>query len=384
MADNKGKQEEGTQATDEEEYARDFAEFAGGSDSSDSGVDRGDDAGTGSQGEQGGTEARSDGDGGDGGTGAGEARGAGSGDGGTPPSGEEGKGDEGDAASGTAGDEGGDAQGRQGEQGDQGSDQRGGGEAGGDGGRPAPEDWKASLTEDQRRHVQRLEHENLSNRGRVSALTRRQREMETELSRAQARGADPLAINPENFPEEWRKFKEDNPDAAKAIEGVFGSELSRIAKGLQERIERVENRSGEDYATEQQTILLDLHPDAREIVNSEAFSEWLQRQPDPVQGLMQGNAYEGATLLDYWKAAPEYKPVQPPKQEEQGGSKGESSGSSPPSNDAGSAQERNRERLAEAAGGSKPTRGPRATTSVPDDFEDAFNHYARQQEREAS
>jgi len=187
-----------------------------------------------------------------------------------------------------------------------------------------PHEWIKSLPEEQRELAEALRHEALSDRGRVSALTRKINETATELARIKAH--PPTTGSAEEKPavaptesEALSQLKSDYPELSKTLEAVmaeretslkqeFDARLTPIQEGREadakaSAASQLEQKAAEIFDTENTGVYW------KDVVHSEDFSAWLDTQPsfiqntartteDPAEGLdvlaMYERAYQAA------------------------------------------------------------------------------------------
>lgn len=231
--------------------------------------------------------------------------------------------------------------------------------------------------------LDRLQQSEASQRGRVGALQRQINEFRRQQSAPQQSGQQPAtpptdttqgdaeqqgdqkqAIAEEHGSEDWSAFQQDFPDIAKALNARF-EQLGRIEERVNQRISSVEQsvqpmqeQAHQQYLADQTRALEARHSDWQQVVNAPAFQEWLQQQPQWMQSQMESdNADDASALLDFYKAT-----------SQQAGS-----------DDRATAEQAEREkrtqRLAQSQTPQRRGVGPRQ--AVPDEFEAAFNYYAK-------
>jgi len=248
---------------------------------------------------------------------------------------------------------------------------------------PAEEPELTEREKELQAQLERLQQSEASQRGRVGALQRQINEFKRQQQAPQSSGQPSAsqstqqpagqsqqerdqkqAIAEEAGSEDWEAFKQDFPDIANALDARF-AELSRLEERVNQRISSVEQsvqpmqeQAHQQYLADQMRALEARHSDWQEVVNAPAFQEWLQQQPQWVQDQMESdNADDASALLDFYKAT-----------SQQAGS-----------DDRAAAQQAEREkRNQRLANAQTPTRrGPAQRQAVPDEFEAAFNHYAK-------
>lgn len=221
-----------------------------------------------------------------------------------------------------------------------------------------------------------LEHADRSNRGRLSTLTRRLNDLE-----ARERDAAPAAAAPDKkAPKDdkptdakktylasdgWKKFKDEYPEVAAPLEGMV-SEMRADSERMSRELSTLSTDRRDRAAGEQEHVLDTRHADWRDVTGAKAFGEWLQGQPAYVQDATRKNGEsikdgeEAADIVGRFKASSHFKPAAT-----------KAAGSDEPSNLA-----QRRERQLKSAS-SVPSRGPGPASGPPEDFDAAFDHYAK-------
>lgn len=153
----------------------------------------------------------------------------------------------------------------------------------------------------------RLNHGWNSDRGRLSALTKKLEQLEAHKPEqslpASAAGMDD---------DELAQFAEDFPEHAAAVERLVQRRLADATKTLDERlaqlaqpIQALEQDRAAAVVAQQQQALLTVHPDAYEVAQSPQFAQWLSQQPPQVQQIYNDSdsAQDNIWLLSQFKTA---------------------------------------------------------------------------------
>lgn len=154
----------------------------------------------------------------------------------------------------------------------------------------------------------RLNHGWNSDRGRLSALTKKLEQLEyqppvTTQAPAVTAGMDD---------DELAQFAEDFPEHAAAVERLVQRRLADATKTLDERmaqlaqpIQALEQDRAAAVVAQQQQALLTVHPDAYEVAQSPQFAQWLSQQPQQVQQIYNDSdsAQDNIWLLSQFKTA---------------------------------------------------------------------------------
>lgn len=228
---------------------------------------------------------------------------------------------------------------------------------------PGAFDPWAGMSPEQRSHWEKVQHSEQSQRGRIAALSRK-------VSAA----PPPVAAEPHKQPEGDGKTQEDS--ASKAVErfnrikaqaeeypeviGAIPEELADLKAQLEEIGNAIKPiRETQDAAQHTQAYieLEAKHPDFRDFIGNEAFVDWVEKQPQGIQKLV--NSYdpsEVSSVLTLYKF--EHSATMQQQDPGNGGAQR-------------SATEAKRERQLD---GSKAitSRGAPAASGVPDDFGAAF------------
>ena len=167
----------------------------------------------------------------------------------------------------------------------------------------------------------RLNHGWNSDRGRLSALTKKLEQLEAHKPEqslpASAAGMDD---------DELAQFAEDFPEHAAAVERLVQRRLADATKTLDERlaqlaqpIQALEQDRAAAVVQQQQQALLTVHPDAYEVAASPQFAQWLSQQPPQVQQIYNDSdsAQDNIWLLSQFKTAQQQATQQRQQQQSQ-------------------------------------------------------------------
>jgi len=204
-----------------------------------------------------------------------------------------------------------------------------------------------------------------SDAGRQAALQRQVEEL-----RKKANGTGPTASQLAaalKDPEKFEQAAQDFPELAdgmrelvktytertkQELTGVFNQRL----QSLESEYERVKQQREADFIASQMQALDEKHPDWRQIKEDNSFHSWVQTQPPGIQTLLNSDdANEASVVLSLYKAAhaPAHQPPPPPQASHK------------------------RERLKQAATPSGINKAAVRRQDVPDEFDAAFDHFAR-------
>ena len=236
---------------------------------------------------------------------------------------------------------------------------------------PALEDPLAGLTSAQREHFARMqsqiaayEHEISSNRGRVSGLQRKIDELSRQQSGQQSgpRDADekPNGVSQSK----WDRFKVEFPEVAEAMEARVSALQEQLDQKIGQAQEPIRAMQERQALQSQYAALSAVHPDWQAAVKSSAFRTWVGQQPKAVQdmALNSRDAREASWVLTQFKQA--VGTARPAEQRAQ-----------MPASQSPLAEKRSQRR--KQAAGISAGRSLATPSGVPDDYEAAFDYYAR-------
>lgn len=166
---------------------------------------------------------------------------------------------------------------------------------------PAPDDpyaWISHLPEEYRGSADRLKHEALSDRGRVSALSRKINEMQNALDAVTSRATaakdnanpKPAAQEP---PEAYRQLKEDYPELSQQLDEIFAHERAQAEALVDSRLKPIQEKMSKDAQASEVDMLereaakifkteeTGVH--WKDVVASEDFAAWVEQQPAFIQ-----------------------------------------------------------------------------------------------------
>jgi hypothetical protein len=164
----------------------------------------------------------------------------------------------------------------------------------------APRDpyaWIEGLPEEQREMASRLKHEALSDRGRVSALTRKVTEITEELAttRSTSTSANEEAAVP-NAPElsdNFKQLQEDYPELGKQLSSIWSEREASLRQEFSDQIAPIQEAQTADAQASEKAQLDKEASDIfnteetgiywEDVVKSEDFSNWLSNQPSFIQ-----------------------------------------------------------------------------------------------------
>lgn len=201
-------------------------------------------------------------------------------------------------------------------------------------------------------------HKFQSDQGRVSALQKKINDLETKLNAGEATEAEVKSGTVEAFEE----LKKDFPEIATAVQSYVDEQVGQVAgtvsKRVKDTIEPLQEEHQDRFFAAQFEALEKAHPDYETVVKTAAWDQWLDSQPSQIRELANSDyANDVSTALSYFKG------TQPAEE------KGET-------DEVTSVMEKRKKQMEDARGiSSKRSATPRKAD--PDDFEGAFEHYAK-------
>lgn len=186
----------------------------------------------------------------------------------------------------------------------------------------------------------------------------------------------------------WRRFQEEYPEVAGPIAGAFKALEERNAR-LEEQLGQVTGRLSQEDLDAQEQALAEAHPDWERVVADPGFARWVEGQPTAVRRIAEENgerivdAESAAFLVGLYKQqAQAASPAQPRPAGQagaaraRGGAPGPEAGGQPAAQPPNSNAAERRQRQLNAAT-AVDSRGPGAGSGPPDDFDAAFEFFAR-------
>jgi len=127
-------------------------------------------------------------------------------------------------------------------------------------------------------------------------------------AKEQSLRAEMLATRPKykapKTQDELATFREEYPDVYDVVETVAHLQAETQLSELQEKVNMLSEREAAASRRAAEQELLNLHPDFREIRQSEEFHEWAEVQPEAIQGWIydnNGDATLAARAIDLYK-----------------------------------------------------------------------------------
>tara|TARA_Y100000310_G_scaffold281922_1_gene302756 strand:- start:501 stop:1526 length:1026 start_codon:yes stop_codon:yes gene_type:complete len=254
---------------------------------------------------------------------------------------------------------------------------------------PKPDDIWEGATDAQKAAFETAEagnHKFKSNEGRAAADARRIASLESDLAAATASpeadgGEGDLA---ETFAgDDWKQVENELPEVAGPLKNILTG-LNQRNSALTKELATFSDERRDQVAETQIGIVLGVHPDWDAVTADPKFGEWASKEPHYVQAMVSRNAdrikdgEEAAHVVSLYKASDGYVP---PVTDEPAAGMGDSSAAEPESEPAGEPNKRDRanERRLKSST-SAPSKGPGSPSGPPDEFDEAFDHFARQEQ----
>jgi len=181
--------------------------------------------------------------------------------------------------------------------------------------------WIEGLPEEQREMAERLKHEVLSDRGRVSALTRKLNETTSELAAAKVHSTTVAPANEEadvatapELSENLKQLQEDYPELGKQIAQIWAERETSLRKEFSDQIDPIKEAQTADAKASEQAQMEQAGSDIfkteetgvywKDVVNSEDFSAWLSMQPAFIQNTARtsNNPKDGIDVLRMYES----------------------------------------------------------------------------------
>lgn len=204
-------------------------------------------------------------------------------------------------------------------------------------------------------------HRARSDAGRLGAMTRRinelQAALQTSAATQQRAPSESTGEAEPNTSSPMDEVRETFPELAAAIEAERAARQEEIARLRREASAPYEAMQREQYLASQYAALEAAHPNWQQTVQSPDFATWLSEQPPAVQRIVESDdAQEASWMLDRFQ-----RDNQAVKTDQTAARQ--------------SVAAARRERLAQSVG--VPARGVATGSGAPDDFDSAFDYFAR-------
>lgn len=157
---------------------------------------------------------------------------------------------------------------------------------------------KLATTPEAKANLDKIVHELVSNRSRVSALTKKTTGIpNARVAPPKVRDAKPVAETLKAIPA-WSKFKEEYKEVAEALEIGLGA----VADPVQRDLKSMSEAELESHYAKQEELVLNAHPDFDAIVASKEWRAWVNSQQPYVRDAIMRNAKaleSGPEVIDF-------------------------------------------------------------------------------------
>lgn len=157
---------------------------------------------------------------------------------------------------------------------------------------------KLATTPEAKANLNKIVHELVSNRSRVSALTKKTAGLpNARVAPPTVREAKPVAETLKSIPA-WSKFKEEYKEVAEALEIGLGA----VADPVQQDLKAMSEAELEAHYVQQEELVLKAHPDFDAIVASKEWKSWVNSQQPYVRDAIMRNAkalQSGPEVIDF-------------------------------------------------------------------------------------
>jgi len=222
---------------------------------------------------------------------------------------------------------------------------------------------------------EQLQHKFRSNDGRIAAYQRRIDELQEQVSAKAGTANDGDDDQKAADGDELDAFRKEYPEIAGPLETMRTRDQKQIEQ-LTATVAALTGDQRQNQLDKQESILADAHPDWEGITGDGAFRDWVGAQPLYVQqaarrnGEKITNGQEAAHLIASFKASlPQYESSDSDAKEVDKAAEAEKS-------DQQKTLRGKRQRQLES-GASVQSKGPGAASGPPDDYDAAFDFFAR-------
>lgn len=229
-------------------------------------------------------------------------------------------------------------------------------DSGGDSGNadPAPaslDDLKRQL-EEARNAARDFEHRFKSEVGRQTAYQRQIQELRQQLQNPPAQAGQQRELSAR-----MKAIADDFPELATAFQEELQDAVGRVRSEVDQHLQPIRQREQEAYLRSEESRVREAYPDFTDTVRSTEFQTWFSQQPEAVRSLAGSPlAQDALAVLDYYTGGQRFQ---------------QQAGSSPVKD----VQARRQSALQKHT--SVRSSAPAPVTDAPDDFESAFNYYAK-------
>lgn len=180
------------------------------------------------------------------------------------------------------------------------------------------EDPKLKELREQLEKLSKENHALKSQAGRVPHVQRKLKELDQKLEELNQKAASPsnhpsAAIQPKVL-EKLKGIRETDPELADAIAAAFAEAIPGLADDALNReratLTLLREQEAQAFHAEQGNLLLEMYPNAAEVVNSASWSEWKKQQSEDILHLAHSD-YAESVALAFEKYARDMKAKHP-------------------------------------------------------------------------
>ena len=215
---------------------------------------------------------------------------------------------------------------------------------------PTVDDLKRQL-EETRRAAQDFEHRFKSEVGRQTAYQRQIHELKQQLQSPPQTQAQQRRLS-----ERMTKIAEEFPELAQAFQEELSEAIGQVRQEVDQHLQPIRQKEQESYYQLEEGRVREAYPDFNGVVRSTEFQTWFAQQPEAVRSLAASPlAQDAIAVLDYYTGGKRFQKEPNAKVQQ--------------------VQARRQEALQRHT--SVRNTAPAPVTDAPDDFESAFNFYAK-------
>lgn len=219
---------------------------------------------------------------------------------------------------------------------------------------PAPPTIEALTAEleQARQAASDFEHRFRSEVGRQAAYQRQISELKAQIQST----PNPTSAQQRTLSERMTKIADDFPELAQAFQEELEEAIGAVRQELDQNLQPIRQREQEAYLQMEERRVAEAYPDFQNVVRSTEFQAWFSEQPEAVRSLAASPlAQDAIAVLDYYTGGQRFR--QEPNAQVQ--------------------QVQSRRQAAMERNTSVRTSAPAPVADAPDDFESAFNYYAK-------
>lgn len=222
---------------------------------------------------------------------------------------------------------------------------------------PTVEQLMAEL-EQTRTLAQDFEHRFKSEVGRQAAYQRQVQELKTQLQALPQQAS--TATQQKKLSNRMAKIAEDFPELAEVLQEELSEAISTVRQELDQNLQPIRQREQEAYYAREEQRVAEAYPNFADVVRSTQFHRWFAEQPEAVRSLAASPyAQDAIAVMDYFTGGARFKQPQ----------------AVAPNPQVGEVQARRQAAMQRNV--SVKNSAPAPVTDAPDDYESAFNFYAK-------